>query len=64
MTGRLRPPGRPRIAVAVLRSIGSRLTQAERPPYEIPEHDRAVELDDPTGDLIESQTPPSGKKPS
>jgi hypothetical protein len=50
VSGPHRVPSRPGTAVAVLKNLGSRLTQAERPPYEVPEHDVEVCFDEPTGE--------------
>jgi hypothetical protein len=49
--------------VAVLKNLGTRLTQAERAPYEMPEHDDVVNFDDPTGEII-PRDPSLEKKPS
>ncbi len=47
-----RTPPRGRLAVGMLKNLGSRLSSGERPPYEMPDHDDLVNLDDPTDDLI------------
>lgn len=52
MTLALRSSTRPRSTVALLQTIGSRLTQAERAPYELPVHDAELSFDEPTGDIV------------
>jgi hypothetical protein len=37
--------------VQLLSTIGQRLISEERAPYELPDHDDVVALDDPTGDI-------------
>ena len=45
-------PARGRLAVDLLRTLGTRLKSDERAPYDLPEHDDTVNFDDPTDDLI------------
>ena len=52
-------PPRGRLAVDMLRKIGTRLSSSERAPYEIPDHDDTVDLNDPTGDVL---LPPAKKE--
>ncbi|HEY4219724.1 MAG TPA: hypothetical protein VGO62_00245 [Myxococcota bacterium] len=45
-------PARGRMAVDMLKSLGTRLSSEERAPYDVPDHDDTVDFNEPTLDPI------------